>query len=419
MALNYKLRKSASLNRVATDVWQHGGFSLVGNRYYYAYVNRSGNGIVKVSTDGGNSWSTNMEVGPTRNLSARGPWLGWSEGNRAVVYDLQQQWRILDAAPHSTEGDNALTGYRHVIPLPEINAVQYSPTGVSGATVAGEVKSVNGFGQWDESPFDTVRSGTGGFTTTNRDFRGVYGDQRPQGQGNPAVTAVYLEESWYLGSPFESKVVARNFGAGGLSGTGEVQNDYGENMIAGLGVKGFEGSPDLTSGTIGSSRRGPPGLGTHNRGVPASMYSPRMHGEQIGLRHVSDMQGSGHSFNHGGAWVDEFGVVAAAGQITGVRGVIFCDSAGAVVMVKNSGSQFGEWSEAKVYGNPGVAPEALWIPYSRSDVRCGIYGGGQAWFLVDPNPDFIPRGRLVGGEYLAPDPSRGSLEQSFRKVVFW
>lgn len=419
MALNIKLRNSVVMTQVAHDVLDHGGFSYVGNRFYYSYVNRAGTGIILFSTDGGRSWHFYDNLGPIKNMSARGPWVGWSEGGRGVLYDINQQWRVADAYPSDPESNGDVG---HVIPLPEINAIHYSQGSGSTTGVVGGIKRVGEFGIWD-APSTGIRTGYGGFTTVYNTFIGVYGDQQIQGSGLDRIYEAYLTETYYLGSPSRAyiSVIPRtgpNNDHGSLGGDNEVPQ--GEYLLSSFGLTGFEGTLDGVSGLMGSQRRGPPGLGTHGRGIPIGSYSIRMAGGQVGLRNFSDIYGEeSYEWAHGGAWVDEYNVVAASGAIGGYAGLLFRDSAGNIVMVRRSGSQFGAWSEAKVYGNPGFAPSALWLPHAYATVRGGVYGRGEAWFIVDDKPSHIPRGRLVAGDYLPPLASEAMAGDHTRKVTFW
>lgn len=417
MALNIKLRATAQLVQVATNVATHGNFAMVGNRFYYAYVDQFGQGRVRLSIDTGRSWVDYDHLGAVENISARGNLIAWTQGKIGVVYDILQQWEVARGYPFNPDSYSSLG---RMVPLPEIGAVQLQRNPTTGAANAGGMKRIAEFGIWD-APAQTVNTGTGGFTVTYRDFLGVHGDQLRQGSGIDRIYDSYLVESYYLGSPSQSytAVTPREDVTDG-SVSSDNASPWGEYLNSPFRTRGMEGSRDGISGVISSQRRGPPGLGTHNRGIPASIYTIRMDGQQVGLRSVNDIYSSSNfSWAHGGAWVDEYNLVAASGAIGGHHGVVFRDAAGNIVMVKRSGSQFGEWSEAKSYGNPGFSPQTLWLPYTYATVRAGIYGQGEAWMLIDDAPDFIPRGRLVEGDYLAQDPPESKVETTFRKVTFW
>lgn len=412
MALNIKLRGSASLVPVADDVGINGDFAYSGGRFYYAYVSKFGEGKILRSTDRGRTWGPYDSLGQISNIAARGDLVAWTEGKRGVVYDIQQQWEIVNAYPFDPE---TYTELGRIIPIPEIDAVHFLRSGGDGAPQAGATKALSNFGIWD-APVDTVSTATGGFTYTQRTFLGLWGDQR-RGGGLQRAYDSYLVESWFLGSPSTSTVVVNT--RQGVGSSEDEDAPLGEHFNTPYGTRGFEGSLVGIEGVMTSQRRGPPGLGTHGRGIPASLYTVRMDGQQVGLRGLSDVHGSDINWAHGGAWVDEYNLVAATGAIGGYHGSIFLDAAGNIVMVKRSGSQFGEWSEAKSYGNPGFHPQSLWLPNAYATVRAGIYGAGQAWMLIDDDPNFIPRGRLVGGDYIAPDPEASKVANRFRKVTFW
>lgn len=411
MALNIKLRATASLVQVADDVGTNGDFTQIANRFYYAYINKFGEGVIRFSNDGGYTWQVYDQLGRIDNIAARGNLVAWSSGKRGIIYDINQQWTVADGTPFDPEGMGSIG---EIVPLPEIGAVLFFRT-TTGSNSFYSIKSLSNFGIWD-ADVSSVSTGSGGFQTTQRHFLGVYGDRITQGGGSSKVYDAYLIEPYLFFSPLAPYVIYYPRSGVSTPSSQEIPYIVGQYLVSGFGTRGMEATPDGVSGIVGSGVR----KGSHNTVVSDAFWSARIDGIQIGLRFFTDVRGAQNfEWAHGSAWVDEFNVTSAQGAIGGTRGLIFTDSAGNVVMVKRSGSQFGAWSEAKSYGNPGFAPTSLWLPNAYADVRAGLYGGSEAWFLIDTTPNFIPRGRLVAGDYIANDAPENKLQSSFRKVTFW